>query len=70
MTPEEFKKKMEETYPPDVPRNFGDLGIRKIRAYDPGSTHEEVDNILCDILTDLGYGDGVKIFKGAERWYD
>jgi hypothetical protein len=70
MNPEEFKKKMEETYPPDELKDFGDLGKHKMRAYNPGSTHLLVDSILCDILTDLGYGDGVTIFKGAEKWYE
>lgn len=36
---------------------------------DPESAHVKADDLLCEILTDLGYGDVVNIFNNMERWY-
>lgn len=27
------------------------------------------DKLMCDVLTQLGYGEGVEIFKNAPKWY-
>lgn len=36
---------------------------------DPEMFHIKADDLLCEILTDLGYGDVVAIFNDMERWY-
>ena len=54
MTPEEFRDKMQEI--------FGD-------RYDTEDAHLEADDLMCKVLTDLGYGEGVEIFTKAEKWY-
>lgn len=36
---------------------------------DPETLHIKADQLLCEILTDLGYGDVVAIFNDMEMWY-
>ena len=55
MTPEEFTNKMRELY--DKP--YIDVEIE----------HAEANDMMCDILRELGYGEGVAIFEGAVKWY-
>lgn len=59
ITPEEFKNRMEE--------------IRKMRPRDHGLDRElfhiYADNLLVETLTELGYGDGCKIFTETPKWY-
>lgn len=31
--------------------------------------HSDADDVLCDLLTELGYGDIVNEYKKIERWY-
>jgi hypothetical protein len=31
--------------------------------------HIEADGILCDLLFDLGYGEGAKEFGKLHKWY-
>ena len=57
MTPEQFKQKMIELY---------DL---ESDDFDVGYSHVEADRLMMKILKALGYGDGIEIFKRAERWY-
>ena len=53
MSPAEFKKEMFE---------LATLG-------DEESAHQKADYIMCDILEELGYLEGIEIFKNMERWY-
>ena len=55
MTPEEFKLKMAT-----ILTECGD-SIEK--------THIELDKLMCDVLAELGYSDGVEIFRHSEKWY-
>ena len=31
--------------------------------------HIDMDNLMCTLLTDLGYGEGVRVFYDADEWY-
>lgn len=31
--------------------------------------HIKMDQLMCQVLTDLGYAEGVKVFKEADKWY-
>lgn len=53
MTPEEFKEKM--AFCND--------------KLDEEDGHYEADGIMCKLLKELGYGEGVKIFKAMAKWY-
>jgi len=53
MTPEEFKEAM---------KKFS-------QNPDTEAAHTEADRLMCKLLTDLGYGNGVKVFKSMQKWY-
>ena len=53
MTPKEFKDKMEV--------------ISEIPNTD--ERHESGDNLMSDVLDELGYADGVDIFWDMDKWY-
>lgn len=36
---------------------------------DPEIGHYKADKLMCELLTKLGYGEGVKIFEGMGKWY-
>lgn len=54
MTPEEFKKQMHEIV---------------MLGGDPEQAHIEADNLMCELLTSLGYGEGIAVYSAAEKWY-
>ncbi len=56
MSPEEFEKAMLEIYP-------------KGHHIDEEHAHWVADKLMCRVLTELGYGEGVKIFDAADKWY-
>ena len=54
MTPQEFANKMQEIFE---------------NNYDPEGNHCNADDLLCAVLIALGYGEGIGIFKKADKWY-
>jgi hypothetical protein len=52
---QKFKEAMENIFPDD--------------GYDAEGAHLEADDLMCQLLEELGYEEGVKIFKNAEKWY-
>lgn len=67
MTPEEFAERMRElivknTHPIEF---LGD----DVPYFDPEDCHPEMDELLCKVLKQLGYGEGVDIFKNTKKWY-
>ena len=55
MTPEEFADRMEELFPGN--------------DYDQEISHGMADVLMCRLLIELGYGEGVGIFIESEKWY-
>lgn len=55
MTPEEFATKMEAIY-----ERYHD---------DEEFAHMFMDDCMCELLRDLGYGDGIDIFYKQGKWY-
>lgn len=53
MAPEEFERKMLEIFAND----------------DTESNHIKADQLLCEVLAQLGYEKGVTIFENAPKWY-
>lgn len=39
------------------------------RFIDEEEAHRMADKLMCDILIELGYGEGVDIFKKIPKWY-
>ena len=35
-----------------------------------GEDHIEADNILCDLLQSLGYGEVIDIYKNIRMWHE
>ena len=52
-TPEEFAKKM----------------YQLAGSGDEEADHVKADELMCQLLTSLGYGEGVKIFRDMDKWY-
>ena len=59
MTPDEFKLEMIHIYG-EVPED---------EHYNEEKAHILADKVLCQLLCELGYGDGIDVFKQASRWY-
>ena len=59
MTPEEFAKQMQEIK--DSAEESDDVKTE--------SDHIKQDALMCQVLTELGYNEGVNIFNDTEKWY-
>ncbi|MGE7271373.1 hypothetical protein ACQKK5_07925 [Brevibacillus panacihumi] len=55
MTPEQFVEKMREIFPET--------------GYDEETAYIAADNLVCELLTQLGYGEGAAIYDDADKWY-
>lgn len=58
MTPEEFKNKMQK-----ISDQQGEVHV------DIEITHAEADDLMCELLRELGYGEGVDVFEDMPKWY-
>lgn len=54
-TPEEFEKQMKQ--------------IKDMVGDDEQAAHEEMDSLMEKVLVELGYQDGVAIFKDQDKLY-
>ena len=57
MTPQEFANEMRE-----LTRGAHSTG-------DSEAFHAYADTLMCKLLTELGYGEGVEWFEQTEKWY-
>lgn len=61
MTPKEFSNEMQR------------ITNEELHKHDPywdtEQIHIEMDNLMCEVLEDLGYGKGIKIFRDEPKWY-
>ena len=55
MLPNEFKSRMQR--------------LSEDYADDPEILHREADNLICQLLSDLGYGEGIDIYNKMDIWY-
>ena len=55
MTPEEFKRKM--------------MKLHEEYKDDEELVHVYMDHLLCEVLEDLGYAEGIAIYKSEPKWY-
>ena len=58
LTPEEFKQKMKDAY-----------DKYWTEKEDEEAVHDVMDGIMCDLLRQLGYGEGIDIFENTPKWY-
>ena len=54
-TPEEFKSEIEE--------------IIELTGESKENCHRHMDNLMCRVLTELGYGESIVLFKNQPKWY-
>lgn len=43
--------------------------IKETKGYDEEIGHIKADYLMCELLTELGYEEAVKIFEEMEKWY-
>ena len=55
ITPAEFCRKMKE--------------IEDNDNLDTESAHGDADDLMCSLLEALEYDQGVKVFRGMDKWY-
>ena len=55
ITPKNFERLMKELF-------------EKNKGYQE-MAHKDMDALMCRVLKELGYRDGVKIFLRTEKWY-
>jgi hypothetical protein len=55
MTPEEFFYAMRK--------------VSKDNTGDPEAMHCDADDLMCKVLTELGYGAGIEVFNKMTKWY-
>lgn len=60
INPEEFAKEMKNL---QEKLNTEDLYFEKEQV------HKEMDNLMCELLIELGYEKGINIFKDTPKWY-
>lgn len=53
MSPEEFKNRM----------------IECSKDWHQEDRHIEMDSLMCELLTQLGYEEGIAVFQSTDKWY-
>ena len=51
------------------PKEFKE-NMDALRSDDEVYSHIAMDGLMCDLLSELGYGEGVEIFKDQDKWYN
>lgn len=65
MTPEEFKTQMK-----NISKDVMELDDKNPNMPSMIETaHIKADELMCEILIELGYEEGIKIFKRMEKYY-
>ena len=41
----------------------------KSRKTDTEAAHGDMDDLMCNLLRELGYGEAVDVFENAVKWY-
>jgi hypothetical protein len=68
MTPKELTERLANAMTPKTFKTrMANLFYSSIN--DPEYYHGKMDELMCELLRSLGYGDGIDIFESAEKWY-
>jgi hypothetical protein len=43
--------------------------MEKCRSEDIEAGHGYADDLMCELLRSLGYGEGIEVFENMEKWY-
>jgi hypothetical protein len=52
-----------------TPLEFADKMREASRSADIEANHSIADDLMCELLRSLGYGDGIDIFEEMDKWY-
>lgn len=50
-------------------KGFANEMRRLYKMDNPEEAHYKADVLMCELLTELGYSEGVEIFKEMYKWY-
>ena len=62
MTPKEFRDKMVEA-------SLTKYKVGVAMKIDKENAHAAADGLMCKLLEELGYTDGIKVFYDMDKWY-
>jgi len=54
-----------------TPQEFADKirAIEETHGGDNEAMHSEADDLMCKLLREMGYGEGIAIYEEWTRWY-
>lgn len=61
--------KMKNDDRPITPEEFKSEMARLANSNDIEGSHGDMDDLMCNVLRSIGYGDGIDIFERAPKWY-
>lgn len=61
MTSEEFTSAMKDLFEPKEKPRYPNIDIEE--------RHETADKIMCNLLRELGYAEGIDIYEAGDKWY-
>ena len=64
-----LKKQPNEWHWGGTPQEFAKKMSQLAESGDEEADHVKADELMCQLLTSLGYGEGVKIFRDMHKWY-
>lgn len=50
-------------------KGFANKMLRIARNNNTEMAHIQADELMCELLRELGYGEGVNIFENMNKWY-
>ena len=59
----------QDTLPQIDPEEFFHRMLKISCSDDQEERHGKADGLLCQVLAQLGYGDGVRVFRKMDKWY-
>lgn len=69
MAIEALQQEQKQRHWVDTPEEFAKKMSRIAESVDAEADHVKADELMCQLLTSLGYGEGVKIFRDMYKWY-
>lgn len=52
-----------------TPAEFEDKMMEIAAIGEPEEMHGRADDLMCEVLIDLGYAAGIRVYDKMERWY-
>lgn len=51
-----------------TPEEF-EIKMKELQKNDTETSHRRMDGLMCELLEELGYEDGIQIFYDTYKWY-